>query len=402
VAGGGAPDVLLRALSFLAVAALFLCSLPDLSARRRYLVLTAASPLLLVYASEARPYALLSALGMALFLLALSGEERGTRLAAAALVTAAALYTHYLALFLVGSLVAVALFRRRLRSVAALLLGSAPFAFWVPVFLRQPAEAVAWMHEPPALSAGAFLSALGGVGRIPDPLGGPLPALLVWMGAGIGALLLWTAAAREDPAVRNAVAVVALTLGAVLAVSAVRPLAFPGRSELAVVPIWLWAVARAGEGSTPVRGISAASVACGAAACALVLLSGRPAPTYAEKARELASLARPGDLAVAGGAFYLPARLEADRGKLSAALVGLPAEMEQHPGWIPARRLDAGDLARLSSALDALPPSALAFLLLPGPLASEDVESVFRGSDRTRVLQKAAGYTLWVREPAGQ
>ena len=397
--------MLLRALSFLAIAALLLAAkaLPDAGARRRFVVLSCASPMLLVYSAEARPYALLSALGLALFLLSLTGEERRPRLAAAAILAAAALYTHYLAIFLLGSLAAVALARRRFRSAAALFASAALFAPWVPVFLRQPAEAVAWMHEPLLVSAGSFLSALGGVGRLPDPLGGPLPRALVWAALAVGALLSWAVTARREPAVRDAAAVALLTLAAVLAASALRPLAFPGRTELTVLPIWLWAVAGAATLSPLARGAAVASGICGAAACALVLAAPRPEPTYAHDARELAAVAQAGDLVAAAGAFYLPVRLEADRRALSATLIGLPAEIEKHPGWIPARRLAPDDLARLASMLHGLPPGSRGFVLLPAPLATADAASILAGIGRGRVIAQDEARTLWLCEgPAAQ
>lgn len=403
MAAAGAPDVLLRALSFLAVALLMLSgrSLPDAPARGRHLVLTAASPLLLVYASEARPYALLSALGMALFLLALSGEERGPRLTTAAFVTAAALYTHYLAIFLVGSLAAVALFRRRPRSAAALLLGSLPFAFWVPVFLRQPAEAVAWMREPLSWSAGAFLSALGGVGRVPGPLGGPLPAPLLWVGAGVGVLALaGIAVARTDAApARDAAMVTGLTLGGAILVSLLRrPVAFPGRTELAVLPIFLWGLAQAGIASRAARLAAASAVVVGTASSLLVLLNPpRSRPTYVEEVARLESLTRPGDLAAVGGAAYLPARREADRGRLAANLLALPSELEAHPGWIPAHALDASERARLSAALHSQPPGAKAFVLLPAALASPEVERIVSDAGLARLRVGDGDWALWVR-----
>ena len=77
-------------------------------------------------------------------------------------------------------------------------------------------------------------------------------------------------------------------------------------------------------------------VAVGALAGALAL-AGLPheAPVYSELASRLAREARAGDIAFAGGAFYLPARLAADRGALLSRLVALPAALESHPGWIP-------------------------------------------------------------------
>jgi len=402
----GAPDTLLRALSFVAAAALFLAArtLPDASARRRFLVLTAASPLLLVYAAEARPYALLSALGMALFLLSLAAPERLPRLALAALLSAAALFTHYLAILLVASLAAVALARGRRRSAAALLLGAAFFLPWVPVLAHQPGEAIAWMRETAPSSAAAMLSAAGGAGRVPDPFGGPLPGWLLWAGAGVGCVALagaTTSRSGASPA-RDAALVTVLTLSGALFLSLLRrPVAFPGRTELAVLPIWLWGLAAATSTSRLARVASVAVAAVGALSCgALLSRVPRENPPYVEAAAKLGREAGPKDVAIVGGAFYLPARLASDRGLLASRLVALPEELAAHPGWIPARLPGPRDLDGLERELTLLPPQSRAFVLVPPLFDNAGLRAVLSGGGKVRSLDAGPGALLLVRESA--
>jgi hypothetical protein len=402
----GAPDSLLRVLSFLAVAALPLAALalPDPPTRRRFLVLTAASPLLLVYAAEARPYALLSAFGLALFVLSLAAEERGPLLSAAALIAAAALYTHYLAIFLVGSLAIVALLRRRGKSAAALLAGCALFAPWLPTLLRQPAEATAWMHEPAAFSSAAMLSALGGAGRVPDPLGGPLPSPLLWAGAAIGLLALAGVAAARSEAVpaRDAVLVTLLTLSGVLLASLLgRAVAFPGRTELSVLPIWLWGLASAAGTSRLARAAVAAAALSGALSCAALLAKApRESPPYVETAAKLVRETGPSDVIAAGGAYYLPLRLASETKRLAARLVAVPSELAKHPGWIPARTPAPKELLRLGRELAAVPPGGRAYLLVPSLLDSPGLREALSGGGAIRALDGGPGATLLVRDPA--
>src|SRR4030095_3449855 len=227
-----------RALPFLATVALFLAAraLPSRRAKTRFLVLAALSPLLLLYAAEARAYALLSLECVTIFLLATRGDESRGRLGAAALVAAAALFTHYLALFAVAAVAIVALTEKRMRSALAVVAGGLPFLAWVPVMRSQPHAAVAWMHESPSELVAGILSSLGGAGDIPTPFGPPLPGVLVWSGIAL-ALLLGFLLARQwrgDAELRRAGAFLVFFFGGVLFASFARPIAFVWRPESAV------------------------------------------------------------------------------------------------------------------------------------------------------------------------
>jgi hypothetical protein len=371
-------DEAARLLPFLVILLLFAgaLSIKDTAARFRFVVLIAVSPLLLIYSAEARAYALLAAADFALFLVLFGYRPTPARLSAAALLVALALWTHYLAIFFVVALAILLAFRRQWPQVGAILIGILFFLLWIPVLLIQPAQSTAWMREPVLRSVLAVLSALGGAGRIPDPLSGPLPAPMLVVGAVTGTALL-IALARSawrvrDEASRDAVILTLLTIGFVLAASATRPLAFPGRSEMAVLPIWLWAVSRASRTSRIVRG-SAVAAAVVAAVSSLFLLT---APKVASSATRLvptvARAAGEGSTVYAAGAFYLPLRLAEERGALRARIKAIPASLEEHPGWFATAPLSATEIADLQKTLldDS---SRHVLLLLPRLLVSRDL-----------------------------
>jgi hypothetical protein len=351
-----------RALPFLAIALLVFGarSLPTGESRVWFVVLLSTSVLLTYYSAEARAYALLALLDFALFLLLRTPARAGRALvrgAAIALCAAAALHTHYLALFFVAAAGLATLLERRWRDAAALTAGGLFFLPWLPVLFRQPAAATAWMRDTFFQSATGFLSTLGGVGRVPPAFGFPPPALLFWLGAAAGAaaLALLIPAARRDPEIRAGAVVCVAFLAAALATGLLRPVAFPGRTELAVLPVWLWTIARAVPSGPRVRAAAWAAAVLGAAALVLALPTARYEPSGPRVSAALSGLARPSDLVVAGASFYLPARLARDRGVLSAPLQGFPREVEGHPGWFPLRAPPEEAYRELDAALASRP-----------------------------------------------
>ena len=334
-----------------------------------FLLLTAVSPLLMLYAGEARAYALLALFDLALFLLATREPARTRDLVATAIVSALAVWTHYLALFFIAALVLACLAAGRRRSCAALAAGAALSLPWLPILLRQPREATAWMREPAMNSAFGFLSALGGAGRIPPPFGPPLPRTLLWIAAGAAiALIAATAAAwRADPRIRIGSAAVLLTLGGALAVSPFRPVAFAGRTEMAVLPVWLWVIARAAGARRPVRWIAAGAAGVAAAACLLVLRGApRNPPVQAVMLGHLENAANARHTVVAGPTFYVRARLASDRGMLAGRLEAFPADLAEHPGWFVPRPPPEPEYALLARRLPYAPgPRALLLLDTP-------------------------------------
>jgi hypothetical protein len=178
-------DVGARFLPFLAALAILagVRSLPTPGAKVRFVFLASLSPLLLLYSAEARAYAVLASLVLALFILATASEEALVTLAVIALLSAALLFTHYLAIFAVVAVAAVAAAEKRRRSALSVVVGSLTFLLWVPTLLHQPRDAVAWMHEPAAELVTGIASSFGGAGRIPPPFGPPLPGALVALGS---------------------------------------------------------------------------------------------------------------------------------------------------------------------------------------------------------------------------
>jgi hypothetical protein len=364
-------DSLARLLPFLALLLLFTGarSLSPGPPRRRFLLLAASSPFLLLYAAEARAYSLLALLGFALFLLCTNDAPGLRRTAVIALTTALFLWTHYLAIFLVASLFVVALVQRRRLSALGIGAGILLFLPWLPVLLAQPEAATSWIREPVRASAVGFLAALGGGCRVPDPFGRPLPEplFLLSCAAGIALLASLLLLKPAQPQTRAGRAVVLLTLGGILATSFWRPVAFAGRSEMAVLPIWLWLLVRSGEESRTMRQAAGAAAILGAVASLLLLVSPRPTRPYASLVARLESDARNGDAVIATANLYLPARLARDRGRLEADLLALPTDLADHPGWFVARPLSETDYAMLAREIARVRPDRSVFLLMDTP-----------------------------------
>jgi uncharacterized membrane protein len=188
----GLSDGVARLIPFLALLLLFAGarSLRRGAPRRRFLLLSASFSFLLLYAAEARAYALLALLGLSLFLVSTRESSRAGGIALIALTTALLLWTHYLALFLVASLLLVAVLQRRRESILGIGAGALLFLPWLPVLLAQPHAALSWMREREGDSAIGFLAALGGGMRVPPPFGRPLPAPLFWLACAAGAALV--------------------------------------------------------------------------------------------------------------------------------------------------------------------------------------------------------------------
>ncbi len=402
-ADGPEHDPFVRVLPFVASFALFFAArtLPPGPSRTWWIALCAGFALGNLYAAEARAYALLSLSALGIFLLGTVGRESAGRLACLWAFAAAALWLHYLALFVVAGALLLALSLGRPRAALALAAALAAFAPWIPVLLAQPPEAMAWMREPPGVVAPGLLSALGGVGRIPAPFGPTPPSAVFAAGALAGAalLVLLFGAARDDRDVRAAIVFVLLVFALALAASLWRPVAFAGRIEMAVLPVWMWALARAAPGRRALGATAAAAAALGLATTVFVAAGPHLRSTPASAVASVARLARQGDTVLAGPGFYLPALLAADRGRLSARTVTLPAGDAPHPGWFVAWPLKPEDVADAVRAADATPPGARLFLLLPptysqpalmGPLAE-------RGALKELVRQPDGVLTVFVR-----
>ena len=283
---------------------------------------------------------------------------------------AAALYTHYLAVFLVGALFVLCLVTGRRRSAAALGVSVALFLPWVPTLLRQPAAATLWMRESGARSAVGFLSSLGGVGRIPDPLGGPLPAWLVLAGSAIGALLLvrfssLRRTATPTPSVARILTIA--TVCAILLAGTIRPVDFAGRSEMVVLGVWMWAVAQAGDSSRVARAGAWAAVALGIIGN-ILSPRGTAAAAHGFRGGGVGGAVRPpGDLVVAGFPFYLPPGWKRTGETVPRRPRSGAPGAAAHPGWSspPAPPTEKRDALGSCGTARRLRGGRVLFLLQP-------------------------------------
>ena len=383
---GGGGDGMLRLPSFLAaIALLFAAATLPRPSRIVFTAFASGAALASLYAAEARPYALLGLLGLAVFLLALTGEERPRRLLATAAVAAAALYTHYLAIFVVTAALLLALAARRLRSAVALASGAAAFLPWIPILTEQPGQAIAWMREPAGASLAGFLSALGGVGRIAAPFGGPAPGILFAAGVAVGVLLLAaaSASARRDVAVRTAFAFTLVVLAGVFFAGLRRPVAFAGRTEMAILPVWIWGIARASQSSRAARWGAAAAAILGTVSTLWVVVVPRRSESQ-EVTAALTQAGRAGDVVVAAAGFYLPLRLQESRGRLAAEVHALPDDAASHPGWFVPALPGEQDARRLAGEVAALKPGGRLFLVLPPAYATRELVAALESATSVR------------------
>jgi mannosyltransferase len=388
----GLSDGVARLLPFLALFLLFAGarSLPRGGPRGRFLLLAASSPFLLLYAAEARAYALVALLGLALFLLAVQDAQGTRRIALIALTTAMLLWTHYLAIFVVASLLVVTVIQRRRRSAFGIGAGAALFLPWLPVLLAQPEAATAWIREPVRDSAVGFLAALGGGIRVPAPLGLPLPEPLLFLACAAGIVLLVSLLVLRpsQPQARAGRAMVLLTLGGILAASFWRSVAFAGRSEMVVLPIWLWLLSGFSKESAAVRRGLGAVAAIAAASSLLLICSPRPVRHDAALVARVQAEARGGDLVVATANLYLPARLARDRGRLAADLRALPADLEDHPGWFLSRPLSEADYRRLAQDIARVKTDRSVFLLLDPAFWTPNLQQILAARGPFRALAR--------------
>ena len=108
------------------------------------------------------------------------------------------------------------------------------------------------------------------------------------------------------------------------------------------------------------------------------------------------SRCRPGDLVVGADANYLPLRLEKDRGELAAGLLGLPAEIESHPGWfepVEPSRIEP-ETVRLKQAFDTIPPGRRVELAIPPDPALRDLAQRSLDPGPRRVIRIPGGYAV--------
>lgn len=207
-------------------------------------LLSALSPMALVYGREARMYALFLALACGAWLLLERLQEKPGLARALALGgwLGAALLTHYYAFALLGAVLAVGLARRRgdARWLAlAAAVAAACFAPWTPWFLRQlraSGAEIGYGLPPTAAFFRQVLSAFGSYSGVRDP----------WFYAALalglaGAVLAWR---RRERPLLEAAAVLAAALAALWALSFWRRTG-TDRNFIWLLPTFLALAARA-------------------------------------------------------------------------------------------------------------------------------------------------------------
>jgi hypothetical protein len=396
-------DAMVRLPSLLAIAALFAAFGPRFSGGRRFPILLAASPLLFFYSTEARAYALLGSLSFALFLAAFRARDGGRSRAAVLLLAGALPWIHYLGAFVVLGSSLLCAIRRRWARLAFHVLGAGPFLLWLPAALAQPTAALDWNR----MSISSFwrvLQPYGFWGGLPPYFAGWQPPLEL-AGAALGMLVLLgaIAASRRNRAIADAVAFSLVPIALAFAASGLRPVYFPGRTEMATLPVALWAFGRASRRSRIVS--TSTAVACAAGLVMIAASVVRPAaePGYSVTARVVSASAAAGDLVIASDADYLPLRLQKDRGRLKAPLLGIPEEIERHPGWfVPGKIMDPPSEGRRLIAALASHAQNRAILAIPPDPAARALVAPAIATRRAQVMRIPGGDSVLVAAPRRQ
>jgi hypothetical protein len=236
---------------------------------------------------------------------------------------------------------------------------------------------------------------------VPLPFGLSPPEAVFGLGIAVGLLLVVAVgrAAAEDRAVRDAAVFVGTVLVLSLAVSLAVPFAFAGRTEMAVLPVWLWAVARSCDASRLARAGVAASAVLGILTLGGAAVGPHPPSAGGRAAPVVEKLARPGDTLFAGPGLYLPFRIAADRGRLVPRLVPYPAAVADHPGWWTPEAPSAADAAALAKSAAG---TGGVWMLVPPGFVTPEVRAALGEAGRVRELSLRPEAVLLHRASAGE
>ena len=385
---------IVRILPFAALSAVLLLPLRRrASAGPSYFLLAATSPLLFFYSADARAYALLAAFSFLLFLSAFRFRHGAATLGASFLFSAALPWTHYLGVFVVAASLALTALEKKGKSFLAQLAGAATFAFWLPSALAQPPASLSWSEETLSESIFGALEKFGSWSSYPGYLSGyraPWPLLGALLGS---ALILGSLRLIRRRRIREALCFAFVPILLAALASFWRPIFFTGRTEMATLPVALWAFARASRRSRFV-GYSVRVAAAAGGAVILLSVARLPGdPPYAVTARYLAQNVSPGDAVVAADANYLPIRLLSDRGTLRGALLGLPSPIESHPGWFEPGVVANADeeRRRLERHLLRLRSGSRAFFVIPPDPPLRAIALPFFRGHRISVVRPIGG-----------
>jgi hypothetical protein len=170
---------------------------------------------------------------------------------------------------------------------------------------------------------------------------------------------------------------------------------------MAVLPVWMWAVARAAGERRPAAAAAGLAALAGMAVTLSVAFGPHPKSTASAAAASLARLARPTDVVLAGPGFYLPALVEAGRGRLPAQVSALREGDADHPGWFVAWPLSPADARRAADVAAEVPPGGRLFLLLPPAYDRRELMDPLArsGTLRELVRQPDGVLTMWTPPP---
>ena len=311
------------------------------------------------------------------------------------------MWTHYLALFAVGSLLLANAGMRRWRNAAALACGYLLFLPWAPVLAAQPSASMGWLRDQPVPTAYGFLADLGGSARLLPPFGFPLPGALLTVAeiAAVIFLVLLVIRLGSDSETRIGLAAVLLTLGGVFAASFVsHPIAVAGRTELAILPIWLWIAARAGETSRAARLAAAAVASIGIASSLLILAAPRPNRPFADVPGRLLEPRQSAETSRSVPAISTFRFSSSATGAASRRTSVAPGGLAAHPGLVPRAGADANRSTRPSKrSVGRAAPERSVFLLLDPPFWNSRLKRMMAA--RGEFSAEALPYGILVSSP---
>ena len=344
----------------------------------------ALSPLHVQYSRQARMYAMLLLLisGAIACLLRALGHGRAARLrwwAAYALCSAAAIWTHYFAVFALSAGLFVVLGRGRPAqrefglATAVTVLLSLPLVPWVLVQAHLPATD--WIEAlyraiPPPLAIPRTLELFTPGALYPSypqfrfgpPLCRPMTFLLLSAALIPGVLCAIRGVPEEHRIARAGLAFLILPLVLMSAASILRPIYLPGRYDLVALPGF---AILGGVGIARLPRAGRALVAL----VAVVLAAGSLAPHFRPAmyasvsravARNLAPALQPGDVLLFTGYSMPEVRYALLRAGRDPMFRTMPLSSAQHPGWLDLGLLNDPSRRRLESNRAAREAAAMA------------------------------------------
>jgi hypothetical protein len=363
--------------------------------------LLAVHPLALAWSSEGRAYPLLllaAALGWER-LEALGAGGRGA--VGLGLAVGLACWSHGLGLILAGALCVAALLLPRAGRPPALLAVAAGLVTllpWLPVAIRQPPAATAWMAEArqamsPAERLAAPLALLPPAAPFDRWLDLPGVAPAAALAAALACLLLlMVVRPRPVPATLVAVPLAALMVLPWLGVE----IFYPGRGEALVLAPLLGMFAAGAVSWRPGVVVALALVAAGLAVSTAALASWarqgpRPEALLAEAI--VARLPDGGAVAV-GGYWRLGLAYHLDVATASYELINVPASAAGHPGWYDRStdRPAPGEIDSLLHRLRGGRPAAV--VVVPGLATESDLRRLAAALGLRRVLTVPAAVLM--------